>query len=69
MTPPANLSERIVDLEIKFSFIEEHAVQQDREMLKMRTQLEKLQEEIERLRAAGNGSEMGIRGDEKPPHY
>lgn len=60
---------RITDLEIKFSFIEEHVAQQDREILKLRTLLEKQTEELERLRGENGAEGMNIRGDERPPHY
>lgn len=60
---------RLTDLEIKFSFLEEHIAQQDREILKLRTLAEKLAGEIERLREVNGGDGPVIRGDERPPHY
>ncbi len=66
---PTELAVRITDLEVKFSFVEEHVAQQDREILKLRTQVEKQTEELERLRAENNGDGITIRGDERPPHY
>ncbi|HEX8373260.1 MAG TPA: SlyX family protein [Chthoniobacterales bacterium] len=60
---------RVTDLEVKFSFLEEHVVQQDREIMKLRTQVEKQAAEIERLRADTEGEGISIRGDERPPHY
>jgi uncharacterized coiled-coil protein SlyX len=63
------LDARITDLEVKFSFVEEHVAQQDREILKLRTQIEKQAEELERLRSENNGDGLSVRGEEKPPHY
>ena len=60
---------RITDLEMKFSFLEEHVTQQDREILKLRSQIDKLVEETERLRAENGGDGIFVRGDERPPHY
>lgn len=63
------LASRITDLEVKFSFIEEHVTQQDREILKLRTQMEKQSEELLRIKAESNSDSPMIRGDERPPHY
>lgn len=62
-------SERITDLEVKFSFLEEHVTQQDREILKLRSQVERLTAELERLQESQDGAGFTIRPDEKPPHY
>ncbi len=61
--------ERITDLQVKFSFLEEHITQQDREILKLRSQVERLASDIERLQESQEGSGFTIRPDEKPPHY
>jgi len=66
---PNSLSERITDLEVKFSFVEEHIHQQDREILALRTKIERQTEELERLRSENAGDGLNISGDEKPPHY
>ncbi len=63
------LPDRVTDLEMKFSFLEEHVAQQDREILKFRTLLEKQTAEVERLRDAVGGDGLTVRGDERPPHY
>ena len=62
------LADRLTDLEVKFSFLEEHVTQQDREILKLRSHVEKQTEELDRLKAENDG-DSSIRGDEKPPHY
>ena len=61
--------ERITGLEMKFSFLEEHVTQQDREILKLRSQIHKLVEEIERVKSENGSDGISIRGDERPPHY
>lgn len=63
------LLERVTDLEVKFSFLEEHVAQQDREILKLHILLEKQTQELERWRAENIGDNMVVRGDEPPPHY
>ena len=62
-------AKRLTNLEMKFAFIEEHIALQDREILKLRTQIEKQIADLERLKAEQDGDHLTIRGDERPPHY
>lgn len=68
MISPAS-DERLTDLEVKFAFIEEHIVQQDREILALRTLLEKQTAELEKIRAEHIEAGMNVREEERPPHY
>jgi uncharacterized coiled-coil protein SlyX len=64
-----DLTARMTDLEMKFSFLEEHVSQQDREMLKLRNLLDRQTEALDRLRETQGGDSFQVRGDERPPHY
>ena len=68
MTSPDS-DERLTDLEVKFAFLEEHIVQQDREILALRGLLEKQTSELEKIRAEHIGEGMNVRDEERPPHY
>lgn len=61
--------QRQIDLEIKFAYLEEHVRQQDREMLKLRDQVDKMAGELQRLRSEQDSAGMPLREGERPPHY
>lgn len=60
---------RLTDLEVKFAFLEDHIVQQDREILAVRTLLEKQTAELEKIRVEHIGEGLNVRDEERPPHY
>ncbi|HEY5894153.1 MAG TPA: SlyX family protein [Chthoniobacterales bacterium] len=66
---PAELEGRFVDLEMKISFLEEHVLQQDREILKLRDQVEKLAAELAQVASSTGETPIKLLGDERPPHY
>lgn len=79
-SPAPTPAERVVELEIKVSFLEKHVEEQDRAMLGYFRQLDRLEREVKRLAEAavtGNaGREGGAAGgadrlweNERPPHY
>lgn len=68
MTSP-DCDARLTDLEVKFAFLEEHIVQQDREIHALRLLLEKQTAELGKLREEHLGDGMNVREDERPPHY
>lgn len=68
MTTP-DPADRLTDLEVKFAFLEEHIVQQDREILALSTLLKKQTAELEKFRAEHFGEGLNVRDEERPPHY
>lgn len=60
---------RLTDLEVKFAFLEEHILQQDREILHLRALLEKQTAGLAHLRAELGADGLRVRDDERPPHY
>jgi uncharacterized coiled-coil protein SlyX len=70
---------RILELEIKLSFLEKHVEEQDRAMLSYYRQIERLEREVKRLAetvaTGGARRESGATGEdrlwenERPPHY
>lgn len=68
MTAPEP-EERLTALEVKFAFLEEHIVQQDREIYDLRTRLEKQIAELGKLREENLGGGLNVRENERPPHY
>ena len=67
MTPMAE-DDRIVDLEIRMSFLERHLEEIDKVVLEVRDQLDAFQRELASLRQQQLG-EAGKLEDEVPPHY
>ena len=61
--------ERLTELETRFAFLEEHVVQQDREILDLRALLEKQTAELLKLRTELGADGLSVRDDERPPHY
>ena len=69
-------AERIAELEIKISYLEKHVEGQDRAMMDMTRQLDRLQRGFDRLSETVKnlGGDSGVNGsgssaDERPPHY
>ncbi len=62
---------QIQDLQIKQTFLERHIEEQDRVIYSMQSDLEKLREEVERLkqRTDENSGGNDMPANEKPPHY
>ncbi len=69
------MDERILRLEEKIAYLERHIVEQDRAMLELTEQVERLRAALLALRerlpeaAAGGGGEPASPADERPPHY
>ena len=65
-------SERIDRLEERLAWFERHVTEQDKAMLEMAGQIDRLKVELGRLRlrsdSGGAGSKAGP-ADERPPHY
>lgn len=65
----------IAELEIKIAFLEKHIEGQDRAMMEMSRQLDRLQRAFEKLsQTVKNVADSGPSGpaspfDERPPHY
>lgn len=66
---PPSSEGRFVDLEMKISFLEEHVLQQDREILKLRGHVEKLAAELEQVMSVSRETPIKPIGEERPPHY
>ncbi|MCZ6674019.1 MAG: SlyX family protein [Verrucomicrobia bacterium] len=61
---------RIQKLEEELSFLDDHVVKQDKEILNLRTKLEKAVLGLKELRNHfDSGALQTGLGDEKPPHY
>ncbi len=60
--------DRIVDLEIRMSFLERHLEELDQVVLQVRGQLDAFQRELESLRQHQLGEANKLE-DEVPPHY
>lgn len=60
-------------LEEKIAYLERHVTEQDKAMLEMAGQLERLKRELlmlrDRLPAAADGSGAMAPSEERPPHY
>ncbi|MDR1497691.1 MAG: SlyX family protein [Puniceicoccales bacterium] len=75
--PSDALAERVLELEIKVTFLEKHVEEQDRAMLAHFRQIDELRREIQRLATAQQDSRPNdtpfidnqSRENEKPPHY
>ncbi|MCW5549701.1 MAG: SlyX family protein [Opitutaceae bacterium] len=69
------MDERILRLEEKIAYLERHIVEQDRAMLELTEQVERLRAALLALRerlpesATGGGGEPASPADERPPHY
>ena len=69
MRHSADADARIRELEIKVTFLENHIEAQDREMLAQSQRLDKILQELKRLRDASATGENTFPADERPPHY
>ncbi len=68
------MNERLQRLEEKIAYLERHVTEQDRAMLAMADDFERMKNELRALRErSGSGNGPGGEGDlpafEKPPHY
>lgn len=69
------MNERLQRLEEKIAYLERHVTEQDRAMLALADEFERVKRELHNLRerAASGGSPAGgedeAGGFEKPPHY
>ncbi len=63
------------ELEIKIAFLENHVAQQDRAMMELGRQLDRLERQVTRLSESmksgegASGGSAAAAGDERPPHY
>lgn len=69
------MNDRLQRLEEKIAYLERHVTEQDRAMLALSDEFERMKRELQNLRersasggAPGGGEEDGA-GFEKPPHY
>jgi uncharacterized coiled-coil protein SlyX len=67
-------ADRLRELEIKISFWENHVAQQDRAMMEMGRQLDRLERQLKRLADSVKSGEPSSppnspAADERPPHY
>jgi len=71
-------ADRIAELEIKIAFLEKHLEGQDRAMMELTRDLDRLRRTVDRLaetvKNAGDSGAPGTSGplspfDERPPHY
>ena len=65
-------SERLDRLEERLAWFERHVTEQDKAMLEMAGQIDRLKAELGRLRLrseAGGAGADGNPADERPPHY
>lgn len=67
-------SEHVRELEIKIAFLEHHVAQQDRAMMELGRQLDRLERQVTRLSDSVKSADAGASGampagDERPPHY
>lgn len=61
------MQERITQLEIKLTYMEDIIEQLNLELIKSFSRIEKLENEVEELKELAQSEE--IKPDEKPPHY
>ena len=63
------MNERIVDLEIRFAYLERHLTELDAVVRDLAGEIRRLHAEVEMLRdGSPNESPSGLEG-ERPPHY
>ena len=67
-------NERIDRLEERLAWLQRHVTEQDKAMLEMAGQIDRLKAEVTRLRqrsedAIGGASGASSPADERPPHY
>lgn len=65
-------SERIDRLEERLAWFERHVMEQDKAMLEMAGQIDRLKAELSRLKLraeSGGTAEENNPADERPPHY
>jgi SlyX protein len=66
MTPS---EDRLTQLEIKASFLEDQVEQLDAVVARQQQQIELLARELRQLREQSTAPSLGAVGDERPPHY
>lgn len=65
-------NERIDRLEERLAWLQRHVTEQDKAMLEMAGQLDRLKAEVTRLKQRSESSPANAEGattDERPPHY
>lgn len=64
-------SERIDHLEERLSWLQRHVTEQDKAMLEMAGQIDRLKAELLRLRQRADAAQPGAEmpAQERPPHY
>jgi SlyX protein len=68
------MSDSLQKLEEKIAYLERHVVEQDKAMLEMSDQLERIKVELGSMRermedTASGGSDETMTSNERPPHY
>lgn len=65
----SNESLRLARLEERLAWFERHVVEQDRAMLELAEDLNRLRAELRQVRDRGEPSTGGTPDSERPPHY
>ncbi len=63
------MEDRLTQLEIKASFLEDQVEQLDVVVARQQQQIELLARELKKLREQSPPPSLGAVGDERPPHY
>lgn len=72
MTEREQTNERLRELEIKITFLDEHVAEQDRTILELSREIEKLSRALKMLAEKTDALEAGGNvppANEKPPHW
>lgn len=72
MPPPPVSNERIDRLEERLAWLQRHVTEQDKAMLELAGQLDRVKAELTRLKQRAEASPANAEGntaDERPPHY